>query len=220
MRQLDDGADLVKLYLDGPDPDTAPWSVDETRAVVDAAHARGAKVTAHATRLSGTAVCAEAGVDAIEHGFALDADTAATMAERGIYLVSTLAVFASWQSFGATTTIDRFVGADGRRTIEDRRETAEESMRIAHAAGVPIAAGTDFGGGSLRANQLAWEVECMVRSGMEPWHALAAVTWRGGDLLDEPTAGRIAVGYPADFFLVHGDPLSDPSALWRVWKHA
>ena len=50
--------------------------------------------------------------------------------------------------------------------------------------------------------------------------ALAAVTWRGGDLLDEPTAGRIAEGYPADFFLVHGDPVSDPSALWRVWKTA
>ena len=220
MRQLDDGADLVKLYLDAPDPDTSPWSVDETRAVVDAAHERGAKVTAHATRLSGTAVCADAGVDAIEHGFALDRDTATTMAERGIYLVSTLAVFASWESFGSTTTIERFAGADGRRTIAERRETAEESMRIAHAAGVPIAAGTDFGGGSLRANQLAWEVESMVRSGMEPWQALASVTWRGGDLLDEPTAGRIAAGYPADFFLVHGDPLSDPSALWRVWKTA
>ena len=25
-------------------------------------------------------------------------------------------------------------------------------------------------------------------------------------------------GGPADFVLVHGDPLSDPSALWRVWS--
>ena len=24
--QLDDGADLIKLYLDGPDPTVAPWS--------------------------------------------------------------------------------------------------------------------------------------------------------------------------------------------------
>ena len=220
MRQLDDGADLVKLYLDGPDLESSPWTVTETRAVVDAAHDRGAKVTAHATRLSGTAVCAEAGVDAIEHGFALDADTAATMAAKGIFLVSTLAVFASWTSFASTTTIERFTGTDGRSSIAERREMAEESLRIAHAAGVPIAAGTDFGGGSLRANQLAWEVESMVRAGVEPWEALAAVTWRGGDLLDEPTAGRIAEGYPADFFLVHGDPVSDPSALWRVWKTA
>src|SRR5690554_3126220 len=30
--QLDDGADLVKLYLDGPDPETSPFTVDEVRA--------------------------------------------------------------------------------------------------------------------------------------------------------------------------------------------
>ena len=49
---------------------------------------------------------------------------------------------------------------------------------------------------------------------------LAAATWVGGDLLGEPGAGRLTVGGPADFFLVHGDPLQDPSALWRVWRVA
>ena len=37
----------------------------------------------------------------------------------------------------------------------------------------------DFGGGSLRANQLAWEVECLVIAGLEPWQALAAATCNG-----------------------------------------
>ena len=83
-----------------------------------------------------------------------------------------------------------------------------------------IAAGTDFGGGSLRANQLAWEVEHLVDAGLEPWRALAAATWIGGDLLGEAGAGRLVVGGPADFFMVHGDPLQDPSALWRVWRVA
>ena len=90
-------------------------------------------------------------------------------------------------------------------------------MRIAHAAGVWIAAGTDFGGGSLRANQLAWEAQALVHAGLQPWEALAACTWRGGELLGEPTAGRIDVGAPAHLVLVHGDPLSDVDALWRVW---
>ena len=87
--QLDDGADFVKLYLDGPDPETAPWTAAEVGRVVDAVHARGAKVT-----------------------------------------------------------------------------------------------------------------------------------WRGGELLGEPEAGVIREGGPADFSLVHGDPLSDPTALWRVWRVA
>ena len=60
----------------------------------------------------------------------------------------------------------------------------------------------------------------MIAAGLPPADALAAVTWRGGDLLGEPAAGRIEVGGPPDFFLVHGDPLSDPAALWRVWRVA
>lgn len=218
--QLDDGADLVKLYLDGPDPARAPWSVAEVRAVVAAAHARGAKVTAHSGRLDGARVGAEAGVDALEHGFELDADVSRTMAANGVALVSTLAVMRSWLSFGRTTELPRFASEAGATAIQARLERAEESVRLAHQAGVMVCAGTDFGGGSLRANQLAWEVESLVAAGLEPWEALAAATWRGGQLLGEPEAGVIREGGPADFFLVHGDPLSDPAALWRVWKVA
>jgi imidazolonepropionase-like amidohydrolase len=215
--QIDDGADLVKLYLDGPDPDTAPWTGDEVTAAVSVAHGRGVKVTAHATQLAGARAGVHGGVDCIEHGTRLDADLAAAMAERATFVVPTLGVIASWESFATTTTIERFAGAGGRRALAERKEDAYHSVGLATAAGVAVAAGTDFGGGSLRANQMAWEVQCLVDAGLEPWEALAAATWRGGDLLGEPGAGRLAVGGPADFFLVHGDPLRDPSALWRVW---
>ena len=140
------------------------------------------------------------------------------MAARGTFLVPTLGVLASWESFAATTTIERFAGDEGRATLAERRELAYESVGHARRAGVRIAAGTDFGGGSLRANQMAWEVECLVAAGLEPWEALGAATWMGGELLRESTAGRLAVGGPADFFLVHGNPLDEPSALWRVWR--
>ncbi len=220
LRQLDDGSDLVKLYLDGPDPAACPWSVAELRRVVEAVHARGARVTAHAGHLDGARAGADAAVDALEHGFELDADVAAMMAQNGVFLVSTLAVLGSWQSFGRTTTLPRFSGKEGRAVIARRREAAVAAVALAHAAGVRIATGTDFGGGSTRANQLAWEVESLVAAGLEPWQGLAAATVAGGDLLGEPEAGRIREGGPADFFLVHGDPLADPAALWRVWKVA
>jgi imidazolonepropionase-like amidohydrolase len=218
MRQLDDGADLVKLYLDGPDVSVAPWSAAEVRRVVDAAHARSARVTAHVGRLNGARVAADAGVDAMEHGFNLDAGVAAVMAERGIMLVSTLTVLRSWITFGATTTLRNYVG---RQSVwQGQLEAAVASIRAARAAGVAIAAGTDFGGGSPRANHLAWEVESLVAAGLEPVEALGAATWRGGELLGEADAGVIREGGPAAFFLVHGDPLSEPAALWRVWRHA
>jgi imidazolonepropionase-like amidohydrolase len=218
--QLDDGADLVKLYLDGPDEQTSPWSADEVRRVTEAVHARGAKVTAHSTRLTGARVCAQAGVDSIEHGFDLDADVARDMAERGCALVTTMTVMKSWLTFGTTTTIPRFAEPANRATIMERLEQAKQSVRLAHAAGVAVVGGTDFGGGSARANQLPWEAECLAEAGLEPWEALASVTWRAGELLGEPEAGVVREGGPADFSLVHGDPLSDPAALWRVWKVA
>ncbi len=218
LGQLDDGADLIKLYLDGPDADVAPWTADEVRRVVDAVHARGATVAAHGTGLANCRLAADAAVDTLEHGFTIDSDVARTLASNGVTVVSTLSVLHSWQGFATTTTIERFTGQDGIRRIAERREVAEASIREAHAAGVAIAAGSDFGGGSVRAGHLAWEVEGLVRAGLEPWEALGAATWRGGDVLGDPHAGRLTVGGPAHFTLVHGDPLADPAALWRVWR--
>ena len=218
--QLDDGADFLKLYLDGPDDDVSPWTASEVERVTGMAHARGAKVTAHATGLAGVAAGVHGGVDSIEHGDELDVDVTAEMARRGTFLVSTLSVFRSWQTFAATTSLPRFVDGAREGRLQARFEKALASVLLAHRSGVRIATGTDFGGGSLRANQLAWEVESLTVAGLEPWEALAAATWRGGELLSNPEAGAIREGGPADFFLVHGDPLSDPAALWRVWRVA
>ena len=218
LGQLDDGADLVKLYMDGPDRDTSPFTAGEVGRVVEAVHARAATVTAHSSTLPGARAAVAGGVDAIEHGFQLDADVARAMAAQGTALVATLAVMASWETFAATTRLPRFASAEGRAALAERRAAAQESVRLAHGAGVLIAAGTDFGGGSLRANQLAWEVESLVAAGLEPYDALAAATVNGGRLLGEPGAGVLEAGGPADFLLVHGDPLTDPGSLWRVWR--
>jgi len=216
--QLDDGADLVKLYLDGPEAGVAPWTADEVRAVVTAVHARGATVAAHGSGLANCRLAADAAVDTLEHGFAIDDDIAATMAANGVTLVSTLSVMHSWLTFGTTTTMERFTGDKSRSDISERLEMAEQSVRTAQRAGVAIATGSDFGGGSVRAGHLAWEVEALVKAGLEPWQALGAATWQGGAVLGDPDAGRIRVGGPAHFTLIHGDPLVDPAALWRVWR--
>jgi imidazolonepropionase-like amidohydrolase len=218
--QLDAGADLIKLYMDGPDINVSPWTANEVARVVEAVHGRGARIAAHSGRVNGAREAVVGGVDSIEHGFDLDAGVAAEMAARGTTLVSTLSVMRSWLTFATTTTIPTFAGPNGPATYQARLEQGEASVRIARDAGVAIATGTDFGGGSLRANQLAWEVTSLVSSGLEPVDALAAATWRGGELLGEAEAGVVREGGPADFFLVHGDPLSDPASLWRVWRTA
>jgi imidazolonepropionase-like amidohydrolase len=218
LAQLDSGTDFVKIMLDPPGRgDGCPFTVDDVRKAVDAVHRRRKKITAHATILDGARVGAEAGVDSIEHGMELDDDIAATMRANNVALVSTLSVLASWATFERTTRIERFTSEEGRQRLAARREGAFAAIKAARRAGVRIAAGSDFGGGSVRAGHLAWEVELLVEAGLQPHEALAAATWRGGELLGIDHAGRLRPGDPADLVLVHGDPLSDPRALWRVW---
>ena len=88
----------------------------------------------------------------MEHGFRLDADLARVMATAGDGPGATLAVLESWASFGATTRLGRCTSAEGRAGLAERREATQASVRLAHGAGVLLCAGTDFGGGWLRAN--------------------------------------------------------------------
>src|SRR5439155_5798541 len=100
-----------------------------------------------------------------------------------------------------------FTSADGRERIAKRRDGTVASLKAARRAGVTVATGSDFGGGSVRAGHLAWEVELLVAAGLEPYEALAAATRYGGALLGVAHARRIDEGMPADLVLVHGDPL-------------
>ena len=129
LQQLDQGADLVKLYLESPGGAPA-WSIAETRRVVDAVHARGARVAAHAGRIRDIQTGVEAGVDTIEHGTELDAYTARRMREQGTILVSTLTVFHSWLSFGATTTVPFFAAPSSRARVQ--RPARRRPGRHAH----------------------------------------------------------------------------------------
>jgi imidazolonepropionase-like amidohydrolase len=214
IAEMDAGADLVKIAVDtGRTGDEVTFTVDEIRPTVTAVHERGKRITAHAQG-KGAAVAADAGVDSIEHGFGVDATTAAKMSGRTA-LVPTLSVLESFIGF-ASTDAGRF--ADGRTSTAALLEQAFAAVAAAKKAGVRIATGSDFGGGSVRPGHLAWEVELLVRAGLEPYEALGSATWVGGELLGLGDAGKVEKDGSADLALVHGDPLSDPAALWRVWR--
>src|SRR5256885_8426934 len=155
--QLDDGADFLKLYLDGPKKEEAPWSTEDVRPVVELAHRRGAKVTAHSGFIVGARVGIDAGVDSLEHGFELDSDAVAKMARQGTFLVSTLPIFRSWASFAQTPALPRFVSDEGKERLARRRGRAGASGPLPCPAGVRNATGTEFGGGAPRADHPAWE---------------------------------------------------------------
>ena len=82
---------LVGDWIDRDVGDLAPlWSDDVLTAAMAAAHAEGARVTAHVFSEEALPGLIKAGIDCIEHGTGLTDDTIALMVEHGTALVPTL----------------------------------------------------------------------------------------------------------------------------------
>ena len=82
---------LVGDWIDRDVGDLAPlWSDDVLEAAIAAAHADGARVTAHVFGEDALPGLIDAGIDCIEHGTGLTDDTIELMVEHGTALVPTL----------------------------------------------------------------------------------------------------------------------------------
>lgn len=82
---------LVGDWIDRAVGDLAPlWSDEILKQAIDAAHANGARVTAHVFGEDALPGLIRAGIDCIEHGTGLTDDTIALMVEHGTALVPTV----------------------------------------------------------------------------------------------------------------------------------
>ena len=81
----------------------------------------------------------------------------------------------------------------------------------AHAAGVPIGAGTDTPIGlSVPGYSLHSELEMLVRAGLSPLEAIRSATLRPAEFFSlQDEMGTIEVGRKADLVLLEADPLED-----------
>jgi imidazolonepropionase-like amidohydrolase len=111
------------------------------RAGVEEAHKANRKVAAHAYSVVAISNALEAGVDSIEHGSFLDAQTAERMRGEGVYLVSTISVYAAMYAKGPELGAPDYIQ---RETLEVL-DASREAFRLAMEVGVTIAAGTDCG---------------------------------------------------------------------------
>jgi imidazolonepropionase-like amidohydrolase len=212
--QIAYGIDCLKIYVserfdppagdrDYPDGPLV-WTEEEVHALVDEAHRQGIPVAAHSLTLSGAALAVAAGVDSIEHGFAISTELAAQMAARGIALVPTLLV-------------TREHAAHGSHITEVVRAAHDRSFVNCLEAGVRIVLGTDVGGFEWTRVSQAEEFTLMAGLGMPAADALQAGTLRAAEVLGlAGTAGVIEPGATADIVAVTGDPLQDIECLQQV----
>ncbi len=211
-----DGVDWIKLCTSGgvlSIGDEAEWrnyTMAETLAIVDEAHALGKRVAAHAHTRAGILQALAAGVDSLEHGSSLDDELIAMMLERGTWLCPTLAITEYILANGAA----RGLPAASLEKARALRHGQLAGLRKAYAAGVPIFAGTDscntFAFGSH-----AWELQLLHQHlGLTPSEAIVAATSAAATAIGlGGKTGTIAPGRWADLLVVDGDPLVDLNIL-------
>ena len=213
--QVKRGADLIKINacvssLLHPDhPCRQEMTDEELAAACDEAHRLERHVAAHTSGGAGLTAAVRAGVDTVEHGHWIDAETADLMAESGTILVPTLLV--NERNFDFPR--EELGGTDAQwRWLEQSREAKWRSLEIARRAGVKIGCGTDAGYMIPHGEMNARELELLVEGGLSPVEAIRSATAIGAERLGIE-AGVIAPGRIADLVLVDGDPAADIRVL-------
>jgi imidazolonepropionase-like amidohydrolase len=142
-RRGDGWVKIVGDWIDRETGDLAPcWPADALQSAIAAAHAEGARVTAHCFGQDCLPDLIAAGIDGIEHGTGLGRETTLAAADRGIAVVPTLVNIASFPAFAAAGEAKFPAYAATMRALHERRY---ETVRNAYDEGVPLYVGNRRG---------------------------------------------------------------------------
>lgn len=212
------GVDFVKTNateragLPNTDPRKQLFDEVEIGVMVEEAGRAGIGVSAHAHGDAGGRAAVTAGVRSIEHGTYLSETTLRMMADRGTYLVPTIAIVRDLTIAGGDYD-NAVLNIRGRHMLP----RVQQMAGMAHELGVRIVAATDTGYGPNSTTTLAHELLELVEIGMSPHEALQAATTIAAELFGmNDRVGRLEPGYEADLIVLERNPLDDIGVVQDV----
>ncbi|HSU78914.1 MAG TPA: amidohydrolase family protein [Candidatus Angelobacter sp.] len=224
-RQIKAGADLLKLMAtggvltEGNEPGSTQLSEQELRSAREEATHAGKTTAAHTIGNEGIKNAIRAGITTIEHAYLLDEEAVELMKVYGTFVVPTL--IAPTLILDHPDAIPSYMIRQVNELIEEHRR----SFKMAHNAGIPIAAGTDAGTPYNFPGLLVDELILYVQEGMTPMEAIQAATITAAKTVQADSyIGSLECGKQADLLLVDGNPLEnleylrDPSAVYLGGK--
>jgi imidazolonepropionase-like amidohydrolase len=217
--ELRKGAHHIKIMGSGgvlspSDPlDRCQYSEAEIRAIVEECTRHGAYVCAHCHPTEAIRRCVEYGVRSIEHGTLINDETAAFVAEKGAYVVPTLAVLFALIEDGREMGLPD-VSYEKLLKIHDQ---ALEGLGVMKRAGVKMGFGTDLLGAQHTRHGTEFSIRKQVLS---PFEILQSATAINAEILQ--MRGRLGVVKPgafADLLVVDGNPLENIDLLAANGEH-
>ena len=209
--QVKYGADVIKtcatggVLSEGDAVGATQYTYEELKAMVDEATKLERKVAAHAHGTEGIKIAVRAGVASIEHGSFLDEEGARLMAQKGTFLVPTLAAGEAAERAAKSGALK---GLRAEKALA-AAQAMRSSIRLAVANKVPVALGTDAGVAPHGSN--GHEFTLMVEwGGLTPMQSIIAGTSNAAKLLGwDKNVGTLTSGKWADVVAVPGDPIAD-----------
>jgi len=215
--------DLIKIWVDDRDGMYKKLSPALYGAIIDEAHKRNLRVTAHIFTLEDAKGLLRAGIDGFAHGIRdkdIDDEVVAMFKQRpNVFVVPNLPDRGvkddlSWlsDSVPAGELAKLQSAATDRPAVQQTFGIQARNLARLNKSGVRLALGTD--GNVAYAHHI--EMADMVAAGMTPAQVIVAATRTAAEVLKLSDVGTVAAGKSADFLVLDANPLDNITNTRRI----